>query len=387
MTFLFVCGGSAGHINPAIAIAEQLRKKCPEINILFTGADKILEKRLVPAAGFDLVNIKMSGLRRGFSPQDIIHNIKTAKNLITANYRSSKLLKKYKPGAVIGTGGYVCYPVLKKASKFGIPTFILEPNAYPGLTVRLLSKIVDRVFVTYPGLEDRYSHPERVVYTGTPLKSEFFINRDNAEKSVLKEDKKPLVISYWGSLGATGMNIKILDFIKRNLEENKFNHIHATGVSGSADEMCNRLKELGIKEVKPPEADIREYINDMPDVMKAADIVISRAGASTVAELTALGKPCILIPSPNVTENHQEENAKQLQLAGGAEMILEKDCTGEVLFKTVEELLDNKEKLEAMANAQKSLSIPNAAGIIIDKVLAYCGDMHVKGEADNGREH
>ena len=275
MKFLFVCGGSAGHINPALAIAEELRRKSPGSEILFAGADKTLEKRLIPEAGFDLVNIKMSGLRRGFSPGDILHNIKTAWNLFTASFKSAKLLKEYKPAAVIGTGGYICYPVLKKAKQKGIPAYVLEPNAYPGLAVRMLSAVVDKVFVTYKGLEARYKRPEHVVYTGTPLRSEFLLNdpvQDESVQNIPGQSEKPLVVSYWGSLGATGMNNKILDFIKRNAKEQRFNHIHATGISSSVEAMKDSLKSMGITNVEPPLIDIREYITDMFSVMKTASV-------------------------------------------------------------------------------------------------------------------
>jgi len=372
MNILFVCGGSAGHINPALAIAEELRKKAPDSGILFAGADKTLEKRLIPEAGFDLVNIRMSGLRRGFYPGDILHNIKTAWNLFTAGFKAAKLLKEYEPDAVIGTGGYISYPVLKKASRMNIHTYVLEPNALPGLAVRMLSSIVDKIFVTYKGLEGNYKRPERLVYTGTPLRSGFpgkepALDKDIEHTSGHKE--KPLVISYWGSLGAANMNNKILDLIMENLKERRFNHIHATGISGSAGKMKTHLTGMGVTEIEPPLADIREYINDMPAVMREADIVISRAGASTIAELTSTGKPAILIPSPNVTENHQEENARQLQKAGGVIMILESECTGKILYDTVTSLLDNKKKLEEMSKAQKSLSVSDAASRIVDIVL------------------
>ena len=185
MNFLFVCGGSAGHINPAISIAEEVSRRSPESNILFSGADKELEKRLVPAAGFHLVNIKMSGLRRGFSPRDIIHNLKTAGNLVTAYFKTKKLIKEFKPDAVIGTGGYISYPVLKRAAGAGIRTYIMEPNAYPGLAVKMLSGTADRIFVSYPGTEDRYEKPERVIFTGTPLRSGFFKENDSSE--IVKE--------------------------------------------------------------------------------------------------------------------------------------------------------------------------------------------------------
>ena len=370
MKFIIVCGGSAGHINPAIAIADEIRSKLPESKILFVGADKTLEKRLIPAAGFDLVNIQMSGVRRGISPEDILHNIKTVKNVITAKHKSKKLLKEQKPDAVIGTGGYVCYPILKKAADLGIATFVLEPNAYPGLANRMLSGVVDKIFVTYKELEDQYKHPERVMYTGTPLKSEFY-GFIEEETSTMDNDK-PLIVSYWGSIGAVKMNEVILDFITLNVKEKRFNHIHATGISTNAEKMINKLRDSGLTDVNAPIADIREYIDNMPVVMKAADIVICRSGASTIAELTALGKPAIFIPSPNVAENHQEVNAEQLQAAGGAIMILEKDCTGEKLFKIVSELLIDKNKLEKMSIAQKSLSVPNAASNIVEAVVDFC---------------
>jgi len=381
MKFLIVCGGSAGHINPAVAIAEELRQKSPESEILFAGADKPLEKSLIPEAGFDLVNIKMSGLRRGFSPSDIIHNIMTVWNLFIASFKSSKLIKEFEPDAVIGTGGYISYPVLKKARKKSKRTYVLEPNAYPGLAVRMLDGIVDKIFVTYKGLEGKYKYPEHVVYTGTPLRSGFSSSNTAAgeiatcENTLHTSEKSelPLVVSFWGSVGAAGMNSKIVDFIARNIKERKFKHIHSAGISGSAVAMKERLNNMGITEAAAPIADIREYINDMPSIMREADIILSRSGASTIAELTALGKPAILIPSPNVTENHQEENARQLQKAGGAVMILEKDCTGDTLFETVASLLNSKDELEKMSKAQKSLSISDAAARIADIVLGDCG--------------
>ena len=381
MNFLFVCGGSAGHINPALAIAEELRRKAPDSKILFAGADKTPEKRLIPEAGFDLVNIRMSGLRRGFSPGDILHNMKTAYNLFTASIKSAKILREYKPDAVIGTGGYINYPVLKKAAKMGIATYVLEPNAYPGLAVRMLSSIVDKIFVTYKGLESSYKRPERIVYTGTPLRSEFLEKTSDSEKdaeSTSNQKERPLVVSFWGSLGAANMNNIMLDLIKQNVQECRFNHIHATGISSSAEVMKARLKDMGVTEIKPPLADIRGYIDDMSAVMRDADIVVSRAGASTIVELTSSGKPAVLIPSPNVTENHQEENAKQLQEAGGAVMIVESECTGELLFDTVTSLLKNTEKLERMSKALKTLSVRDAAARIVDIIL---GDAKIKNRS------
>jgi len=372
-TFLFVCGGSAGHINPAIAIAEEMRRRLPESNILFVGADRTLEKKLVPEAGFKLVNIKMSGLRRGFSLGNIIFNLQTVKNLLAAGIKSSKLLKEQKPDAVIGTGGSICYPVLKRASKMGILTYVLEPNASPGLAVRMLSSFADKIFVTYKGQENKYKKPSRVVYTGTPLKSGFIeITEPQNNQKKSEKQTKPLVVSFWGSVGAQGMNIKIADFIKHNIKDHKFNHIHATGTAGSVKDIISRLNNMGINEVSAPTADLREYIEDMPTVMRNAEIVISRSGASTIVELSALKKPAILIPSPNVTENHQEENAKKIQEAGAALLIREDECTGDILYDKVISLLDDKNKLKKMSDAQEMLSVKDAAAKIVEIVLTDC---------------
>jgi len=309
----------------------------------------------------------MSGLRRGFSPGDMFHNIKTAINLLTARFKAEKLLNEFKPDAVIGTGGYICYPVMKRVVKNGIPAYLLEPNAFPGLAVRMLSGIVDKIFVTYKDTVEGYKKPERVVYTGTPLRRGFLEAADTA--GIDKKESKPLILSYWGSLGAARMNNIMPEFIKRNIKENRFDHIHATGISGNAAEMIQKIKDLGVTGVTAPAADIREYITDMPSIMNTADIVLSRAGASTIAELTTLGKPAILIPSPNVTENHQEENAKQIQAAGGAVMIPENECTGDSLYEAVKLLLDDEMKLADMTNAMKSLSVKDAAAKIVDTIL------------------
>jgi UDP-N-acetylglucosamine--N-acetylmuramyl-(pentapeptide) pyrophosphoryl-undecaprenol N-acetylglucosamine transferase len=344
----------------------EMRSRIPDSKILFVGAGKELEKKLIPRAGFHLVNITMSGLRRGFSPKDIIQNMKTIKNLATASVESAKLLRRFKPDAVIGTGGYICYPVMRKAARMGIPTFLHEPNAHPGLTVRMLSMFVDKVLVTFSGLEKYYRRPERVVISGTPLRDGFYADRTE-EKA---QRDRPLVVSFWGSLGAGRMNEMMTEFIRLNVEEKLFYHVHATGKNCMPD-MRNRLKKHGVSEVGAPYTDLREYIDDMPSVLKLADIVISRAGASTIAELAALGKPAIFIPSPNVTENHQEVNAKRVLDAGGAVMILESSCTGKGLYETVSSLIEDKGKLEKMSMAQKSLSVPDAAmkiaGIVLER--------------------
>jgi len=367
MNFLLVCGGTAGHINPALAIAFELRRRQSDAKILFVGAGKELENRLIPNAGYHIVNIRMSGLRRSLSAESLIYNFGTLKNLTTAGLKAENLIKRFKPDAVIGTGGYICYPVLKKAAQMGIPTVVHGSDAVPGLTTKMLSSTVDKVLVSFPGLEKLYRRPDRVVFTGTPIRAGF----ETSPAECVNECKlkiKPRIVSFWGSLGAERMNEAIAEFIKINLEEGKYEHIHATGKSGFVT-MKERLKRLGVPEDLPNGIEVREYINDMPAVMASADLMVCRSGASTIAELTVMGKPAVLVPSPYVTNNHQEENAKQLQKAGGAVMLLEKDCSGKKMYETISSIVDDKDRLARMSRAQKSLASPDATGKIVEIIL------------------
>ena len=365
MNFLFACGGTAGHINPALAVAEQLCRTVPDAKILFVGAGREMEKRLVPKAGYELENIKMSGLKRGLSPSDMVHNLKTAKNLAAAGGEAKKIIEGFMPHAVIGTGGYICYPVLKKAAQMGIPTIVHESNAIPGLTTKLLSTIVDKVLVSFPGIASNYRRPDRVVFTGTPIRGGFEVREDMRSD----DGKKPLILSFWGSLGAERMNVTMAEFMMLNIRGGEFDHIHATCRSGGAEDMRSRLKRLGTADELPQGIEIREYIDDMHKVMAEAEIVICRAGGSTVAELTAMGKPAVLIPSPYVSNNEQEKNAEQLQKAGGAVILEEKNCSGEMLFKTVKEILNDEHRRKSMSAAQKALGAPNATEKIATLIL------------------
>ena len=370
MRFLFACGGTAGHINPALSVAAVLQRMAPDVKILFAGAGRELENRLVPRAGYELVNIKMSGLKRSLSPDGIVHNVKTFRNLSAANAHAAAIIREFNPDAVVGTGGYICYPVLKTAAKAGIPTFVHESNAEPGLTTKLLSKNVDRVLVAFPGLEGKYRKPERVIFTGTPVRNDFVVRSGTPERKT--NGKDPQVVSFWGSLGAGRMNEIMVDFINLNIRQRQFLHIHAAGNKESLELMRKRLKTLGAPDTLPQGIEVREYIDDMPDVMAEADIVLCRAGGSTIGELTAIGKPAILVPSPYVTNNQQLKNASQVQKAGGAVMIPEKDCTGDILFDTVSSILSDRGRLASMSAAQKALGIPDSAAKIAEIIISYC---------------
>lgn len=373
MKFLFTCAGTAGHINPALALADELRRTVPDSKILFVGSGRRLENRLIPEAGYDIENIKISGFERGISPKKLLYNIRTIKGLATAARQSADIIGRFKPDAVIGTGGYVCYPVLKRAAKLGIPTLLHESNAIPGLTTKMLSGIVDQILVAFPDVSKLYKHPDKVVFTGTPVMAGFSPQNKNDARLLLGIDDRPLVVSFWGSLGAERMNEIIVDFIALNIESKLFNHIHATGGNESVtDTLLRRLHERVPGTAVPPWVDIRTYIYNMPSVMAAADLVLCRGGASTNAELTSMGKPAVIVPSPYVPNNHQEKNAMELSKTGGAVVINEKDCTGEILYRKVEELLKNKDILSAMSDAMKKTGIPDSGKKIAELIISMC---------------
>ena len=367
MNYMFACCGTGGHINPALAIASEIRRRDPDSKMLFVGADRNMEKHLIPRAGFDLVNIKMSGLIRGISPRNIVRNAATLKNLAFAGREAAKHISSFKPDAVVGTGGYISYPVLKKAAQMGIPTYIHESNASPGLATKMLSSTVTNVFVAFPGMESLYKRPERVIFTGTPVGAGF---RDtHKESGTAAVNKKPLVVSFWGSLGAELMNEVMVGFISRNIADDSFDHIHATGKNGGAAKMMERLKQSGSQGELPQGIQIREYIDDMPSVMKNADIVLCRAGGMTIAELAALRKPSILVPSPYLPNDQQTKNAARICDAGGALAVKENECSGDALYTAVMTLLQDKERMDNMAASLGVLSANNAEEMIADIIL------------------
>ena len=383
MKVLFACGGTAGHINPALAIAEELRKKIPDLRVLFIGAGNKMEKELIPNAGYDLANIRISGIKRSFKPKDMMYNLKTLRNLATAGGETERIIKEFSPHIVVGTGGYVCYPVLKKAAHMGIPTIVHESNAIPGLTTKLLSTIAEKVLVSFPGLEENYRRPERVVFSGTPVRIGFGATKEDSGNSSAicgnesnmegtespRPERKPLILSFWGSLGAARMNETIIEFIKLNIGRGDYRHIHAVGRLCDAGDMIERLKKMCDLDVLPADIEIKEYIDDMQTAMASADIVICRAGGSTIAELTAMGKPAVLIPSPYVANNEQIKNARQLEKAGGAIVLEEKDCTGEVLFRNIYAILEDEGRLKHMAAAQEEIGVPGAARNIAEMII------------------
>ena len=368
MKFMLVCGGSAGHINPAIATADALRKLLPGCGILFIGAGRSMEKKLVPQAGYELQNIEMLGLSRGFSPKKIKQNATAAIKLATASRRANKLIREFEPDAVIGTGGYICYPVLKAAAKAKIPTILHESNAVPGLTTKLLAPIVDKIFVSFEESDSQYKDASKISVMATPVRANFMrYTRDRARHDLVISDEKPVVVSFWGSLGASGMNEIMKSFIARNIKEGAFHHIHAVGTQEGADEL---IKVVSKGEKLPGYVSIRAYIDDMPCVMAAADLALCRAGGSTLAELSALGRAAVLVPSPYVTNDHQTPNAEAMVANGGAIVVSETECTGDALFAAVVDILSDETRLLDMEERQKALGARDAAKRFAEEIVA-----------------
>ena len=371
MKFVFTCGGTAGHINPALAVAGRLRELLPDSEMLFIGAEGKMEMELVPREGYRIEGLKITNISREHSLSGLAHNLDTIKNVAVSLHEAKKLIREFKPDAVIGTGGYVCYPVLTAAHELHIPTFVHESNAVPGLTTKMLAEHVDRVLAGFEDSRRYYKHPDRVEVTGTPVRGEFGCETKEQAKTELGIPAgEKLVVSVWGSLGAGHMNEVLTEMIPMLDGKQGFRLLHAAGSRYYAG-MAAKLGETA-PDMAEHGVELREYIYDMPRVMTAADLVVCRAGASTISELCYMGKPVIIVPSPNVTNNHQEKNARVLEAAGGAKVLLEGEFDAQSLLADVKELLADDEKLKAMSAAMTSLAAEDATericGIILDTI-------------------
>lgn len=366
MHILFAGGGTAGHINPALAIAGYIREKHPDAHISYIGTPNKLEAKLVPEKGYNFRTIEVAGLNRSMSPKGIVKNVKALTMAATASLNAAKILKELSPDVVVGTGGYVSGPVLREAARLGIKTAIHEQNAFPGVTTKMLASKVDAVMLAMPEAEKYMKLKKKPYITGNPIRRELLKISKEEARAALGIGDKPLILSFGGSLGAKYINIAVEGLIEWHNGSGKFHHIHGTGKSGY-EPMMNDFKEKGITLSK--DVDIREYIKNMDECMAAADIVISRAGAITLSEITAMGKPAILIPSPYVAENHQFHNAMTLKRAGAAEIIEEKDLSAERLISVVERLIENKPKLEKMSNSAKKIAITDANERIYEIIM------------------
>ncbi len=366
MNVIFTCGGTGGHINPAIAVANTWKERHPDANILFIGAKGRMEEELVPKAGFRLAAIQTNGMTRGLSWGAIRHNVMAVGNILRSVAECKKIIREFAPDVVVGTGGYASFPALMAASKLGIPICVHEANAVPGLTTKLIAKRADRVLTCFPESAKYYAHPEKVETVGMPVRREFVFTKKEAARKELGLDERPLVVSAFGSQGAKAMNEAVGKLFR--LEQDAgfpFTHIHAIGSYGMSW-MPEYIRAQGVDVQQAESIRLQEYIYNMPTVMAAADVFISRAGASTCNEIAASGTPCILIPSPNVTNNHQEKNARVLAQNGAAVLLLEQDCTPQELMKQITALLEDGDRRSRMRKALQRLSVPNSAERLCD---------------------
>lgn len=358
MKLLFAGGGTAGHINPALAIAGYVRSKNPNAEILFVGNRGGMEEKLVPQAGFDFAPITISGFKRKISPKALVENAKTVKRIFTSSAESKKIIEKFKPDLCIGTGGYVSGPVLRKAAKMGIPIIIHEQNAFPGVTTKMLSKEAKKVMLAIEDAKKYLDKSCNFVVTGNPVRHEILSVDKASARQELGLDERPVVLSFGGSLGARKINESMADVIVRSGKDGSYQHIHAYGQYGKW--FPDLVKEKGCDISQCPNLDIREYIDNMPTCMAAADVVVSRAGAITISEIQALGKPSVLIPSPNVAENHQFHNAMALVNAKAADIIEEKDLTDTIVTEKLDNLLKHPDRLQEYSENARKMAITDA---------------------------
>lgn len=365
MNVLFACGGTGGHINPAIAVAQQLRQRTPETGILFVGADDNMEMELVPRDGFEIRGLTIGNLHRSLKPKEIRHNLRSARLLFRAVRESKRIVREFRPDVVLGTGGYVCYPVLRAASALHVPTLLHEANARPGLTTRMLEPFTDRILTAFEESASGYRHPDRVLTVGMPVRDGF-----RTAVSDLPQER-PTVLCFGGSLGAKRLNAAIAAVAAENEQTGAFRIIHAAGSEEAVSEMRETMKKLGAETLRFTE--LYPYLYDMPRRMAEADLIVCRAGASTLGELAAAGKPAVLVPYPYATGDHQTKNAQVPVGRGAARILADSDCTAERLGGLIRELCRDPETLRSMGAAMRSLDRADALETMITETLRLAG--------------
>ncbi len=372
MRAVFAAGGTAGHINPALAIADKLRTVFPDSEILFIGTPNGMEATLVKKAGYDFAPVEMAGFQRSLSPKSMVKNVKAAYYyLISAKMQVRKILKDFKPDIVIGTGGYVTGTVLGQAAAMKIKAVTHESNSYPGMATKMLAKKADKVLLATEDAKKYLSSTERCVVTGNPLRSNIAIEERSAARKRLGLPEGFTVLSFGGSLGANRITEAVAELLAWEGKKGGINHIHSYGKAGK-EKFYQSLSECGVTEDKERHI-FKEYIDNMYTCICAADLIISRAGAMTITELTAIGRPAILVPYPYAAENHQYYNALTLANANAGIVIEDKDLTKARLVEEVSALYADRDRLELMeANAKKSAK-NDAADRILSEIIDLLG--------------
>lgn len=371
MNVAFAAGGTGGHINPALAIADKLKEVFPDTNILFIGSPDGLEAKLVKKAGYDFAPVKMAGIQRKLTPHNIKLNFQAVHYYLNAGKRIRKIFDGFSPDLVIGTGGYVTGTVLKTALKCKIKTALHESNSLPGVSTKMLASKADLVMLGTEDAKKHLSECKRCVVTGNPLRNNIPIEEKSAARKRLGLPDCLTILSAGGSQGASRINEAVVHLLAYEQKKGNINHIHGYGKHGK-DTFMQSLAENGV-DPNNEHFIIREYIDNMYTCMCASDLIITRAGAMTLTELMAIGRASILIPYPYAAENHQYYNALTLQNANAGRIIDDKELTGAVLIDTVTKLVDDPELLKLMSENAAKLSKHDAAGVILREITDLMG--------------
>lgn len=373
MKVIFAAGGTAGHINPALAIADKMKQVFPKTEILFIGTPNGMESRLVTKAGYDFRGVEMLGFRRDISPQAVVRNVKAAYcYFISAKRAVRRIIKEFQPDLAVGTGGYVTGTVLRQAVAMGVKTVTHESNSYPGASTKLLSDKADKVLLAVDDAAKYLKDKSRCIVTGNPLRTNIPIEERSAARERLGLPNCFTVLSFGGSLGANRITEAVSELIAWEQRTGEINHIHSYG--GKNKELfLNALKEANVKEDKQHLV-FKEYIDNMYTCMCAADLIISRAGAMTITELTEIGRPAILVPYPAAAENHQYYNAMTLVNENAAVLIEDKELTKSRLVNEVSKLYSDRARLGLMEDNAKKMRKSNAADLILKEIIDLCGE-------------
>ncbi|GAB7387661.1 undecaprenyldiphospho-muramoylpentapeptide beta-N-acetylglucosaminyltransferase [Bacillaceae bacterium] len=361
MNVILTGGGTGGHIYPALALAKEIRSRHPEAKILYIGSERGLEKEIVRKAGYEFRAIDVSGFKRKLS----LDNVKTVVKFLRGVFVAKKWIRDFHPDVVVGTGGYVCGPVVYAAARLGIPTLIHEQNVIPGLTNKFLARFVDKVAVSFPA-SSAYFPQGKVVVTGNPRATEVaHADRRKGMESLRLPAGKKVVLIVGGSRGARPINEAFLQMVPLLGKAHGLYFVYVTGEA----HFQTVMEAIGPYRASLANVSIYPFLYNMPEVLAATDLIVNRAGASFLAEITSLGIPSILIPSPYVTNNHQEKNARWMEENGASVMILEKDLRGDLLFAKIMEILGDREKWEGMRQAAKRLGHPDAAARMYGEIM------------------
>ena len=363
MRILIAGGGTGGHIYPAISIADRIREEQRDCKILFVGTKRGLEYKLVPEAGYQIEIVRVSGFKRRLS----LDTLKSVKDLFAGLSDARRVIKDFKPDIVIGTGGYVCGPILWMASMMQIKTIIHEQNVIPGVTNKILGKFVDRIMVSFEESKKYFYNSNKIVVTGNPIRKEFIdFDREKCRRSLGIYDDRMLVMSFGGSRGAQRINEIMKTVVKKLNNKEEIQLIHITG-SGHYELFVKDLENENIAIGK--NIMIKPYAHNMPALMGACDLVICRSGAITLAEITAMGLPSILIPSPHVTNNHQEYNGRVLEKKGAAVLLLERELNDKDIVELLNRFMKEKHRLVKMGEKSKLLSKIDATEMIFSNIM------------------